>query len=189
MSNKKIVAAAKKAAAIRYEFRNGAHIKGATAQTVAEEVTRIAIDRGGLSAHVLVSESRPKGSPLHPCFEWDDSLAGEQFREHQARNIIKSVRVINDGKTSPLIAYCPKVESDERGETDYKLTSVVIERPDYYAQALTELVRRVKSAQEAVEQLQHAAMENSEQDENRLASIHMAIAALQTAGAAVRSLH
>lgn len=184
----------RQAAQVRYAFRTGAQIKGAKPDAVAGELTRIATERGGISAPVLVEESKPAGAALHPCFEWHDKKAGALYREHQARQIIKSVTVIKDDRPpAPLITYCPEVATqDDQPEpraTDYKLTDVVVSRPDYYAQALSELVRRVRSAKDAVEQLQQAAQQEGEQDAERLARINMAVAALQTASSAVMALH
>lgn len=47
-----------------------------------------------LTAHAVVEEARKKQHPLHPCFEWNDSVAGEKYRLHQARNIINCVTLV-----------------------------------------------------------------------------------------------
>lgn len=49
----------------------------------------------GLTAQNLVAVSRPEDAPLHGCFEWDDSIAAEKFREHQARHMIASIEVVS----------------------------------------------------------------------------------------------
>lgn len=43
---------------------------------------------------VVKAASSPR-HPLHPCFEWDDEKAGEQYRLHQARNLIRCVQVVS----------------------------------------------------------------------------------------------
>lgn len=174
---------------LKYQFRAGAHIKGAKPDVVAGEITRIANENGGLDAPLLVNEARPHDAPLHPCFEWNDKKAGEQYRVYQARKLIKSVEVVTeDAPAQPLISYCPQIEKEtEKG--NYQLTSVVVARPDYFASAMTELVKRVKSAQEAVEALQQAAARENETDADRLARIGMAVKALEMAGKAVQALH
>jgi len=182
----------KKAAEVRYQFREGARIKGATAEVVAAEMTTIANAKGGLSAPDVVAIAEPVKSRLHQCFEWNNLKAGNQYRLHQARNIIKSVVVVvDDIPCGPVVSYCPDkgAKSGENSGTDYKLTSVVVSRPDYFATAMADLVRRVSEAQRSVEALLRAATQEDEQDADRLARIGMAVQALQTAGAAVQALH
>lgn len=39
----------------------------------------------------VVDEARDENHPLHKCFEWDDSIAGEAHRRWQARQLIRVV--------------------------------------------------------------------------------------------------
>ena len=57
------------------------------AQEVGEELERIYAERGKMEAKYIVDESRPEEATLHPCFEWNDPVAAELYREHQARKI------------------------------------------------------------------------------------------------------
>jgi len=77
----------------------------ATAEIVAHEVetapppaVREAIaeleQRGRLSPADVVETARDPASPLHHCFDWDDSTAAESWRLEQARRLIRSVRVV-----------------------------------------------------------------------------------------------
>jgi hypothetical protein len=49
---------------------------------------------GRLTPELLVDVARDEGHPLHGRFEWDDSIAGERWRRHQAHELIQSVRVV-----------------------------------------------------------------------------------------------
>ena len=49
--------------------------------------------RGVLTAEVVVDESRAEDAPLHTHFEWDDAEAGERYRQQQARELIRSVKI------------------------------------------------------------------------------------------------
>lgn len=60
---------------------------------VRDILLRIREDAGILTAGVVVEAARDEGHPLHDRFEWDDTVAGERFRESQARALIRSVRV------------------------------------------------------------------------------------------------
>lgn len=49
---------------------------------------------GQLTAALVVEEARAEDHPLHGRFEWNDAAAGEQWREHQAAELIRSVKVV-----------------------------------------------------------------------------------------------
>jgi hypothetical protein len=40
-----------------------------------------------------VDEARDEKHPLHTRFEWNDDVAGENWRRHQAHTLIQSVRI------------------------------------------------------------------------------------------------
>lgn len=49
---------------------------------------------GELTPELVVQEARAKDHPLHARFEWDNKTAGEQWRKHQASELIRSVKVV-----------------------------------------------------------------------------------------------
>lgn len=131
-----------------YEFRNGAHIKGVTADEAGDELARIYVEKGELTAPLVVDESRPEEAPLHPAFEWDDAIAAERHREHQARNIIRSVKVITEDKPSePVYVHVSSVQS-------YKPVAEVVKCVSMYAEALLAATKRVEQAQHALDVLE-----------------------------------
>jgi len=48
----------------------------------------------GVSAEVLVAESRAADSPLHGCFEWNNRKAAGEYRKEQARLILRSLVIV-----------------------------------------------------------------------------------------------
>lgn len=78
-----------------YKFRNGFHVRGnLSAQDTGEFLEKIRGEQGGdLTADVVVDRARPKRSPIHGAFEWDDAVAAEEYRREQARFLIRSVVV------------------------------------------------------------------------------------------------
>lgn len=62
-------------------FKNPADVAGKVCQNLKETV--------GLTAKSLVDASRDPKAPLHDEFEWDDTIAGEKYRETQAQFIIR----------------------------------------------------------------------------------------------------
>lgn len=61
------------------------------AQAAGEEISRIYEKYGSLTASDIVNESRDAAAPLHPCFEWDDAVAAEKYRERQAGDIVRAI--------------------------------------------------------------------------------------------------
>lgn len=51
------------------------------------------LGKDSVTANELLDASRDINAPLHCCFEWDDSIAAENFRTEQARRIINSIRI------------------------------------------------------------------------------------------------
>jgi len=50
-------------------------------------------ESGDLSAGSLLELARPDDSDIHDCFEWQDEVAAEHFRMHQARTYIRTIRI------------------------------------------------------------------------------------------------
>lgn len=48
---------------------------------------------GTLTPRLVVDVARDAEHPLHGRFEWDDAVAGEKYREVQAGELIRSVKV------------------------------------------------------------------------------------------------
>lgn len=72
------------------------NIYSVSAQTAGEELNRIYQERGQLEPADIVNESRAVDAPLHPCFEWDDAVAAEKYRENQASGIIRAIVTVGD---------------------------------------------------------------------------------------------
>lgn len=47
-----------------------------------------------LTPQVVVDEARDPAHPLHSRFEWDDTVAGEAYRRQQARELIRSAKIV-----------------------------------------------------------------------------------------------
>lgn len=50
-------------------------------------------EHGELTPALVVNAARAKTHPLHDRFTWDNRAAGEQWRRHQAAELIRSVRL------------------------------------------------------------------------------------------------
>ena len=63
------------------------------AQIAAERLNAIRKQRGEITPHAVLDDARNSNSPLHRCFEWDDSKAAEAHRLDQARKLTASIIV------------------------------------------------------------------------------------------------
>ena len=92
----------------------------------ADEVGKLCegLNKGvGLTAKNLVDASREEGSLLHDEFEWNDAVAGEKYREEQARKIIINLAVtVEDKEGGVERAYV----SIDRGSKSYESITTVL---------------------------------------------------------------
>lgn len=121
------------------------------ADVVLAELERIRKNGGGeLTAGAVVNDARPPDSRLHPLFEWDDAKAGEQFRENQARRVIRAIVIVRE-EQAPAPAYLNvKIVRDERAVRFYQHSDVIIDRPDEFVSAVRLLRRHVLNAEESL---------------------------------------
>ena len=56
-------------------------------------LAKILAVEGTLTPDAVLKDAKSPKSPLHEEFEWDDSVAGHQYRVSQARDLIARVRV------------------------------------------------------------------------------------------------
>ena len=65
----------------------------------------------------VVRAAKPKRSPIHNCFEWDNNVAAHKYREVQAGYLLRSIVVVHeqdDEDVEPmLIRAFVSVESEE----------------------------------------------------------------------------
>lgn len=74
---------------------------------------------GQISPRELVDLARPKNSPIHHYFDWDDQSAAEKYRLRQARQMIRCLVVIVDDQPTRAFqnVYVKEVDSRQYVET------------------------------------------------------------------------
>lgn len=85
-----------------YKFKSGSHIN-ANPQAAGEMCEELAAKQN-LTAKALVDANRPADAPLHGAFEWNNTKAAENWREHQARHIINCLEIVTQER-EPVRAY------------------------------------------------------------------------------------
>lgn len=165
-----------------YRFRTGSRFSG-DPESVAAELERIRLDRGALQAETVVEEGTAEDSPLHlPQFMWDDDdQAAHEYRLEVARRLIRAI-VIDTGKGRDDPARYVYTEHD------YVPLAGITLNPGRYMQALSAARRDLESAQRRVDDLLNAAKATKGRKAD-VASIMLAVQALETANEAIRALH
>ena len=118
----------------------------------------------------LVEAARPKSSPAHRGFEWDDKRAAHEHRLNQARQWIRQIKIVTEAAPEgerlvhvPRISMAQDLEanSDSSGKDGvYQALSVVVKRPDEFARALDEALGKLRAARRALDEL-YAASEHT----------------------------
>lgn len=124
-----------------YQWKSGARIKG-DAQIAGEMCNRLESE-GRLNAQTLVDVNRPEDAPLHNSFEWNDSIAGEEWRKHQARLIIRSLIVTPENKSVETRAFF-KLSSVQ---SNYDSIHTIIQNEDKNVQLLRDAENKLKAFQ------------------------------------------
>ena len=112
-----------------------------TLQEVLDEVREV---HGKLTAPIVVAAATPETHPLHNRFEWDDRIAGPKYREVQAREIIRSVKIVRKetekGEAINVRAYVAYDDGD--GHREYVPTEEVVMNDIQLAIVLRDMKRR-----------------------------------------------
>ncbi len=110
----------------------------ANVQLVREAMKQLIEVHGYMTAKQLLELARPKNSPLHVLFEWDNTKAAENFRLQQAGTFIRCVRfkvLTEDG-----VCVVPETISvyHEPGRRGYVPTLTVMSDDELAGQAVAE---------------------------------------------------
>lgn len=117
-----------------YEWRTGSCIK-ADPQKSGEMFERLAQTEAGLTAETLLDANRPKGTPLHEDYEWNNDSAAEKWRLHQSRHFLNSltVCVFSDMSNKEVQTRAVHITTDAH---KYEPISLIVQQKDKYAQLL-----------------------------------------------------
>lgn len=124
--------------------------------TLRQELQEIYDQNNSLTPALVVEVASNPSHPLHDRFEWDDEKAGDKYRLHQARQLIRSVkiRVIDEedpGKNYEVRAY--QAVRQPTGEMAYKSTVEVTEDPFLSRLVLANMEREWRALRERHEHL------------------------------------
>lgn len=110
----------------------------ADAQQVAKEICSIGDE---CSPQDIVVFARDERSELHKCFEWDDSIAGERYREIQAQKVLRTLVITREAEESKEPVQCRLFVNTGDNSGNYKPLPVVVRKQDEY-ERLLEMAKR-----------------------------------------------
>ena len=103
----------------------------ALTHSTLDELQRIYDRDRKLTAEATVAEAADPMHPLHRAFEWDDQIAGHEYRLAQARRLIARVKVVVDN--TPIRKFV-----NMRSTGSYEPVERVMSKDDLRAEALAE---------------------------------------------------
>ncbi len=109
---------------MNYKWKIKGLSKKVKVEKVVKELQNIKSKQGELTPEAIVEAGKRKSSPMHKLFQWDNELAGHQYRLQQARTIINNIEitVIKDNKPYNIDAY--EIVKSETGR-EYKSFDVM----------------------------------------------------------------
>jgi hypothetical protein len=113
----------------------------ADASRVAEEITNLGKE---CTTKDIVNVARNSSSELHKCFEWDDTVAGEKYREIQAQQILRSLVISKQVENKDPVTYRLFVNTGDR-DGKYKPVEVVVKQKDEYEKLLETAKRELQA--------------------------------------------
>ncbi len=143
-------------------------IYNVSAQTAGEELDRIYHSRGKLEPADIVNESREADAPLHGCFEWDDAVAAEKYRENQASDIIRAVVIVDDTHEE-----MNNIRAFVHVESTYQPMKVVVKsenKMQKLLQSVSDEVSDFRRKYNRLSELKPAKLENENKKQERLQS-------------------
>ena len=118
----------------------GKHFFKADATKCASEIMEICDQMESATPQQILEKARDESTELHKCFTWDDSIAAEKYRIHEARQIVCQLKIVEqdiDNKQKPTAI---RVFYKTDGKSGYKPTQLILKQPDEY-EALLERCR------------------------------------------------
>ena len=112
-------------------------------------------DTVGLTPKTLLEANRDAGAVLHDEFEWNDDVAAEKYRVHQAGQIIRMLCVVpetEEPEAVPIRAYFPTSENKT-----YERIDVIVKHKDKYAELLASAYSELKAFQQKYKMLKELA--------------------------------
>lgn len=120
-----------------------------------EELNRIRSRNGGvLRPSDVVEFARNADTALHSAFTWDDDEAGQKWRLHEARNLIRVMVTIEDVSGDEMVVRPFISLPSDRRAGGYRATVEVMGDEEMRAEMLSAALAELRATQKKYRQLQ-----------------------------------
>lgn len=152
-----------------YDWKRHMPVK---AQAAGEYLETLEQAHGEITPKIVLDSARAEDSLLHPCFEWNDGVAAEKYRENQARFLIRNlvVKVEQDNSPPQAVRAYVNVAQDTEKVGSFIAVKTALDDAEMRTQVLKNALRELQAFQEKYKNL------------SELAGVFSAITALQIAG-------
>lgn len=116
----------------------------ADASKVLDELSELG---GEYSLADVVEKAKDKNSEMHSIFEWDDSVAGEEYRKIQAGKMVRNLVIVRNDETEEKTNVRYFVSTGKRDST-YTPTRLVVRNQDAYEQLLERAYAELRAFKE-----------------------------------------
>lgn len=135
----------------QYSWKAGAQfpVKAEIAAVMIKNL-QASLGKETINANELLDASRDENAPLHNCFEWNDTIAAENFRRAQAAHLIRSieVKIIRNDREPTTIRALVNVQSDTaRRQGEYISIRRAMDVPEYRTRVLKDALSELRSFQ------------------------------------------
>lgn len=120
----------------------------ADASKCASEILEICNQMESATPQQILEKAKDSQTELHKCFTWDDSVAAEKYRIFEARQIVCSMKIVEQKPDKEAEETQIRVFYKIDNGTGYKPTKLILQKPDEYKK----LVERCRSELLAVKQ-------------------------------------
>ena len=121
---------------------------------VIRELKRLAKANDGLlQPEAVVAAARPLTSPLHSRFEWDNSVAGQQYRIWQARQLIRITVEVMQQTGESMNVFVSLTPDRDRESGGYRVLTDVLSDSQMRQQMLEDAMEELNLFREKYKKL------------------------------------
>lgn len=137
-----------------YDWKRNMPVK---AQVAGEYLEQLEKKHGEITPKIVLNASRSEDSVLHSCFEWNDGIAAEKYREVQAQFLIRNLVVSVEQTNSPpqVVRAYVNISSEKTGS--FIAVQTAMKNDDLKNQVLKNALNELKAFQKKYENLQELA--------------------------------
>jgi|SRR5208283_3847686 len=114
-------------------------------QEILKELETLAAENGGLvNPEKWVEFAKNPATHSHAIFEWDDSVAGHQWRVAQARSYLRVIVTVIPETNETFRTYV-SLSTERNPEGGYRPIAAVLKHKDWSAQLLSDALAEMKA--------------------------------------------